>query len=310
MFIERFMLENPLVSILMITYNHERFVVRAIESVLMQQVNFPYEIVIGEDCSTDRTRDIVIDYQKKYGDRIKLILQKRNIGGNKNFSQTYHACTGKYIAILEGDDYWTDPLKLQKQVDVLDKHPEYAGCAHQTWVVYEDHDKDPHVFQQGVPEVIERKDMLAGRIFHTASVLFRAYICKKHLLPTNITAGDRALFFLIVYYGKIYFLEDVMACYRKSSTGISSWVTATLLEKDLEIVKWIVKIDPRFPKYKYLSFIHYTIFAYPKRVTLSKLIKHFLPYVFYSFAEFPYNIKPLIRLIRYDLPDIFKRSLN
>lgn len=105
------------VSVLMITYNHEKFIAQAIDSILMQQVNFDYEIVIGEDCSTDGTRAIVIQYQKEYPDKIRLLLPEENLGMHKNFVQTFRACQGEYIALLEGDDYWTSPRKLQKQVD-------------------------------------------------------------------------------------------------------------------------------------------------------------------------------------------------
>lgn len=301
--------DKIMVSVCMITYNHETYIAQAIEGVLMQKCDFLIELIIGEDCSTDKTRQICKEYALKYSE-INLLPSETNIGLMPNFIRTLQACTGKYIALCEGDDYWTDPLKLQKQVDFLEGNPEFAGCAHQTLVVFEDNNKDPHIFQANVPKVIELKDILAGRKFHTASLVFRTFICNEHPFPPNITSGDRALFFLIIYYGKIYFFEDIMACYRKNSGGISSWVTVKHLEKDLEIVKWIVKINPSFPKYKYLSFIHSTIILYPKFVPLSKLVKHFFLYTFYSFSEFPSNIKSIVVIIRYDLPGIFKRSLK
>lgn len=111
--------KKPLVSVWMITYNHEKFIAQAIDSVIMQKTNFDYEIVIGEDCSTDRTREIVLEYKAKHPDKFKLLLQEKNVGMMQNFIVTLKTCNGKYIALLEGDDYWTDPLKLQKQVDFL-----------------------------------------------------------------------------------------------------------------------------------------------------------------------------------------------
>ena len=104
------------VSVVMLTYNHEKYIAQAIESVLMQETDFHYEIVIGEDCSTDRTREIVIEYQKKYPDKIRTLLHAKNIGGNANYRQTYSECNGDYIAFLEGDDFWIDRKKLQKQI--------------------------------------------------------------------------------------------------------------------------------------------------------------------------------------------------
>ena len=108
------------VSVAMITYNHERFIAQAIESVLMQQTDFAVELVIGEDCSTDGTRAIVRDYGERYPERIRLLLPEHNLGMMPNFVATLKACRGQYVASVEGDDYWTDPHKLQKQVDFLE----------------------------------------------------------------------------------------------------------------------------------------------------------------------------------------------
>ena len=123
------LLKNPLVSVQMITYNHEPHIAQAIEGVLMQETDFSIELIIGEDCSTDRTRDIVLDYQKKYPEIIRVVTSEHNVGMIKNGWRTNKACRGKYIAFCEGDDYWTDPLKLQKQVDFLEVNPDY-GLVH------------------------------------------------------------------------------------------------------------------------------------------------------------------------------------
>src|SRR6202022_1084614 len=124
-------------SVTMITYNHERFIAQAIESALAQRVEFDYEIVIGEDLSTDNTRAIVLDFARRYPDRILPILRDRNIGAMRNFAQTIAACRGQYLAFLEGDDYWTSPDKLQKQVDFLDAHYECAISCHRVRYLYE-----------------------------------------------------------------------------------------------------------------------------------------------------------------------------
>ena len=120
---------NPLVSVHMITYNHEPYIAQAIEGVLMQQASFPFELIIGEDCSTDRTREIALEYQKKHSDTIRVITGAHNVGASANELRTDAACRGKYVAYCEGDDYWHHPLKLQKQVDYLEKHPE-VGLVH------------------------------------------------------------------------------------------------------------------------------------------------------------------------------------
>ena len=107
----------PKVSVLMITYNQERYISQAIESVLSQQTDFSYEIVVGEDFSTDNTREVCREYQQRYPDKIRLLERDKNLGMAGNFLSTFKECNGQYLAVLEGDDYWVNPHKLQSQVD-------------------------------------------------------------------------------------------------------------------------------------------------------------------------------------------------
>ena len=117
-------------SVVTITYNHAPYIAKCIEGVLMQQVNFPMEFIIAEDCSTDGTRAICEEYAKKYPDLIRLLPSEGNMGAVMNEQRAFEAARGKYIATCEGDDYWTDPLKLQKQVDFLESHPECTASFH------------------------------------------------------------------------------------------------------------------------------------------------------------------------------------
>ena len=119
--------QRPMVSVGMLTYNHEKYISRALDSILMQEVNFNYEIVIADDCSTDKTRDIILNYKKRYPDIIRPIFNEKNIGSQNNANLIRTACVGKYRATLEGDDYWITATKLQKQVDFLEKNPEYIA---------------------------------------------------------------------------------------------------------------------------------------------------------------------------------------
>lgn len=121
---------TPLLSIVTITYNHEPYIAKTIEGVLMQQVNFPIELIIAEDCSTDGTRAICQRYAEEYPELIRLITSESNVGAIANERRAMLAARGKYIAFCEGDDYWTDPLKLQKQVDFLEAHPDYSVTFH------------------------------------------------------------------------------------------------------------------------------------------------------------------------------------
>lgn len=121
---------NILVSIVCITYNHEPYLRKALDGFLMQETDFSVEIILAEDCSTDGTRTICEEYAAKYPDKINYIFRDHNVGYNENEFEAMCAAKGKYIAYCEGDDYWTDPLKLQKQVDFLESHPEYSVCWH------------------------------------------------------------------------------------------------------------------------------------------------------------------------------------
>ena len=121
-------MEEVMLSVVMTTYNHERYIAQAIESVLRQQTTFRIEIVVGEDCSTDRTRAIVEDYQRSYPEAIRIITSEENVGWRKNYRRSIAAAQGKYIALLDGDDYYTHRKKLQLQVELLEAHPEVGMC--------------------------------------------------------------------------------------------------------------------------------------------------------------------------------------
>ena len=119
---------TPFLSVCLITYNHEKYLKQAIEGVLMQHVNFEIELIIADDFSTDATRSIIEEYRVKHPKIIKPILQAKNIGAANNWMDLMEAPVGKYVAYQDGDDYWTDPLKLQKQVDFLESHPDAVMC--------------------------------------------------------------------------------------------------------------------------------------------------------------------------------------
>ena len=125
---------KPLLSVAVPVYNHIQFIAKALDSILLQKTNFDFEIVIGDDFSTDNTSDILKTYKSKFPDKINLLLAVKNQGVCNNAAGIYKNCRGKYIAILEGDDFWTDENKLQKQIDFLENNPDYAGCFHDAMV--------------------------------------------------------------------------------------------------------------------------------------------------------------------------------
>jgi glycosyltransferase involved in cell wall biosynthesis len=165
---------EPKVSVRIITYNHEKYIGSALDSVLMQEVNFPYEIVIGEDCSTDNTRKILLEYKERHPDLIRLLLHEKNTGIHYNIRQTVATCRGRYMAMLDGDDYWTDPHKLQKQVDFLDNNPGCPLCFHSVEVRHED-GRPSRLYNQGrLDRFLNTADLLHTCLIHNSSKLVRA----------------------------------------------------------------------------------------------------------------------------------------
>src|SRR5690554_5301571 len=150
----------PLVSVWMITYNHEQYIKQAIEGVLMQQTTFRIELVIGEDCSTDNTANIIREYEQKNPGLIKARYNNQNIGMIPNMIKTLEECNGKYIALCEGDDFWTDPFKLQKQVDFLETHLDYTGAAHQATVKHEHSNAEQTLFRNHDIADIELRNVI------------------------------------------------------------------------------------------------------------------------------------------------------
>ena len=191
-------MKEPLVSVAMITYNHAPYIVQAIEGILQQETNFPIELVIGEDCSTDGTREIVFDYKKRHPDIIKIVTSDRNVGACKNTVRTERACRGKYIAFCEGDDYWHHPKKLQKQIDFLETHPDY-GLVHSK--IKECYVETGHTIEKSNPFFKSRKpisDNDDGNLFF--KILTRNYsvrtcsVCVRKKLLDYVVKSDPFVF--------------------------------------------------------------------------------------------------------------------
>ena len=214
-------------SVRVITYNHAAFIKQALDSVLAQQVSFPYEIVIGDDCSTDGTREIVVEYQRRYPDRIRLLLAERNRGSRYNFIETFEACTGQYVALLDGDDYWTAPDKLERQVAFLDRNPDYAICFHDALGVHEDGTRLPErVVGSHISGSLDLLNVLGGIVPPTSTVVFRVNFRKLPGWFQQAPFGDWPLQILNARHGKLAYLNEVMGVYRLHPGGISRAWTA------------------------------------------------------------------------------------
>lgn len=224
------------VSISCMTYNHEKYLRQALDSMLMQKTTFAYEIIVHDDVSTDNTAAIINEYAEKYPYIIKPILQTEN-QYSKNVSITHKfilpAAIGKYIAYCEGDDYWTDPYKLQKQVDFLEEHPEYIATTHECWEV----DKNGKMLssryfygyrKSGVftLETHQNKRLLYGQ---TATLMHRreAIELNDHEVVDKYgkikATGDVKKAMLISMRGDTYCFEEVMSHHRRIYSGGDSW---------------------------------------------------------------------------------------
>lgn len=224
---------KPMLSICVQTYQHVGFIEACLESILQQKTNFEFEILLGEDASTDGTREICIKYAEKFPDKIRLFLHHREnnieIGGAPtgrfNFMYNLFSARGKYIALCEGDDYWTDPLKLQKQVDFLEDNPDYNICFHRVNIL--DKGKLFPDYIEGRYNNIKNRpisiiDLLReGNFIHTTSVVFRNKIVEFPFEFYMSSVGDYFLHIMNSQDGYIHRLDDIMAVYRKG-VGIFS----------------------------------------------------------------------------------------
>ncbi len=220
---------TPKVSVCMITYNHEKYIAQAIESVMMQVTDFDYELVIGDDCSIDKTREICIVHQNKYPDKIVLLLPDRNNGPNKNFISTYLTCSGEYVALLEGDDYWIDSYKLQKQVNYLDHNPHVSVGLHNGNI--EENGVKVGKAQGDSFQIYSVKNVINSRVLApTASYLFRNSIQFPPWFQ-KVYGGDYALLFLLANLGEIHYLPEVMCVYRRNRESLEGTYRNRPLEK-------------------------------------------------------------------------------
>ena len=218
------MKKNPKVSILCLTYNQKLFITQALDSFLMQKTDFDFEILIHDDASTDGTTKIIRQYQKKYPSIIKIIVQKENqfSKGNSEILTEYlfPLVKGKYIALCEGDDFFTDESKLQTQAEFLDNNPKCSLCFHPTRVIFENYQNDEYLF----PDVKKSKDfslaaLIKENFIQTNSVMYRKQ--KYTDLPKNkILPGDWYLHMYHAQFGKIGYIDKVMSVYRRHPGGI------------------------------------------------------------------------------------------
>lgn len=211
--------KNIKLSIVVAVYNHEKYIAQAINSILEQQTNFEYEVLIGEDCSTDTSRTILQTIERNCYDNFHFFYRDTNYGSERNFQDLYSRMKGDYFIVLEGDDYWCYPYKLQKQVEFLDSHPEYVECSHLVSVV----DEESRELNIAYPECNDheytlqhfRKGILPGQ---TAANMYRNYY-KNQVIDFSLEkvpffAGDRRKAFIVASQAKVYCIQQKWSSYR------------------------------------------------------------------------------------------------
>ena len=220
--------QKILVSICCLTYNHEKFIARSIESMLSQVTNFNFEILINDDFSQDSTKSILLDYQKKYPSIIKPIFQKENIfstqkyGVRMNPKFNFPRARGKYIALCEGDDYWGSNNKLQEQVDFLELNPLYSGAYHDTDMV-DELGNNLGSFRSNLPDLLTIEDTIAIYApFHNSSFLFRKDCFSEPEFLNNIRSGDMAQFSIVTAKGDLKKIQGIKSYYVKHPGGITN----------------------------------------------------------------------------------------
>lgn len=233
----------PKVSVALWTYNQERTLAQALDSALTQETRFGVEIVAGDDASTDDTREILDRAQRDHPGRVRIVLHEQRGGVAANFMSVLGACRGRYVAFLEGDDYWTSRDKLQKEADFLDAHPECVSCFHQVQVVFEDGRRPPMLYPARIRRpVFSMDDILQSNFMATCSVMTRHGLLNP--LPAwfgEFTMLDWPYHILHAQHGGIGAVPGVMAVYRVHAAG--AWSGTSMVRKTHEAVKILERLN-------------------------------------------------------------------
>lgn len=262
----------PMVSVRCTTYNQELYIGKALDSFLMQRTDFPFEIVVHDDASTDGTPDIIREYEAKYPKIIKPIYEKENQYSKRDGSLRKivdEACKGKYIAYCEGDDFWIDEEKLQRQFDAMEEHPECSLCTHIVQCVSE---KGHALQRQYPPKGLFDSNIINQNLFADALIAkdlypFQtcSYFLKKSLVQdedvffTFPACGDDKILRLCLNSGKVYFIQERMSCYRTQSKGSWTCRNYNSKEKKLDTLLERLNLNKKFDEFSHNIFHEFVI---------------------------------------------------
>lgn len=253
--------EVPLVSVMCLTYNHEKYIEDALKGFLIQETEFPFEVLIHDDASTDRTADIIREYEKKYPHIVKPVYQKENQWSRDKSvirKAQYGRVQGKYIALCEGDDYWTNQYKLQKQVDFLEKNKNYSVCFH---LIESNKEDVAQYFNKKSKKVLTYKDTLKEKQGHTLSMVYKNECFSDEYIKrgSGLLVLDWAVELILLLQGKGYVINEVMGFYRKHESSVS--VNKEFYKKSIEAqLLFLIRIIPIIKTNKKIIVSYYVVY--------------------------------------------------
>ncbi len=285
-------MKEKLVSVCITTYNKEKYVKRTLLSALNQTTDFDYEIIISDDNSKDATvsviRNIINTHPK--GHIIKLYQQPKNLTVNPNMLFVFSKCNGKYIAMLDGDDQWTDEKKLQKQFDFLEENHDFSAVGTDSHIVYLDSGKTEN-FSKFSGKELSINDLLEIRYFQTSTFFFKKNILQEDF-PVDINANDRCLFLLAGCFGKVKVLEDITCNHFKYNDSLSVNLKYEDVKSDFNMYPFITKLSNKINKLEFKRYLYYTLMAYPSMVSKTDFRKACLGYFLYNMLS-KFSFHPL-----------------
>lgn len=245
---QRKYVQKPLVSVLMLAWNHESTIEQAIESIINQKCDFHFELLIGEDCSSDATLSICKRFVERNSGQVRLFTSEGNVGMHRNFARLWHQARGKYIAFCEGDDFWTDEKKIHKQVAWLEEHPEYTLCgAHTRKIRRDDRGSWSPCGKVAPPKHLESygiRDLIPYYHFHFSSVMIKKEVVELPRWLWEVYCVDRPLYLFCAEKGPVGCLPECMSVYRLHDGGI--WSPRREMDKARKGIALFKYIDQHF----------------------------------------------------------------
>lgn len=282
---------NPKVSVIVVTYNHEKYILSCIESILNQKTEYPFELIICDDCSTDDTSNLISTFLANSNNKIdiKYIRHSKNIGVSDNFTHGLRECAGNYIAICDGDDYWIDPKKIERQVSFLENNPEYVLITENADIL---DNYGYHLNTKISLGPFDQEYLIFQNICTTCTVLFRKSKSIDSIIFPSLTIIDYPLYLTLLNNGLGYYSNNTSAVYRMHQNGVyTSMSNLKKIKNEIDIFEFLMRQDAlkyRASGYLKLQYLYYNLltnYSNPARHnSLSKIIKYYTPYKIKSFV--------------------------